>query len=134
MVSLGDLDQDGYGDFVVGAPFEDNGQGTVRIYYGRFSIDSIQSATILRSPNSQGFGSSFSKKHLDVDGNGLQDLAIGSYLSTEAFVYPRLASVWTSITMEPSVSFLDIESEVKRKLDLFPSFLTQCTVSHVVGV
>ncbi len=42
MASLGDLDGDGYGDFVVGSPFEDGGKGAVRIFLGKKDIAGIQ--------------------------------------------------------------------------------------------
>eukprot|EP00095_Tigriopus_kingsejongensis_P005078 maker-scaffold1482_size38982-snap-gene-0.12 protein:Tk05078 transcript:maker-scaffold1482_size38982-snap-gene-0.12-mRNA-1 annotation:"integrin alpha-ps4" len=40
LASLGDLDGDGYGDFIIGAPFED--QGAVHIYMGKQEISAIQ--------------------------------------------------------------------------------------------
>ena len=42
LVDLGDLDEDGYGDFAVGAPFEENGKGVVRLYYGQKDIAQIR--------------------------------------------------------------------------------------------
>ena len=42
IANLGDIDQDNYQDFVVGSPFEDNGMGVVRIFYGNPNIEYIQ--------------------------------------------------------------------------------------------
>jgi hypothetical protein len=42
VASLGDLDEDGFDDFVVGSPFEDDGKGAVRLYYGKSNILQIQ--------------------------------------------------------------------------------------------
>ena len=47
LVSLGDLDLDGYDDFAVGSPFEDEGKGAVRIYYGKKDIESIAGKDVL---------------------------------------------------------------------------------------
>lgn len=47
--SLGDLDGDGLGDFAVGSPYEDQGQGSVRIYFGSKKITSIQGDDVMIS-------------------------------------------------------------------------------------
>ena len=41
VVFLGDLDGDGFGEFAVGSPFEDNDRGVVRIYFGKERLESI---------------------------------------------------------------------------------------------
>ena len=35
VVNAGDVNQDGHGDFAVGAPYQDHGAGVVYIYFGR---------------------------------------------------------------------------------------------------
>ena len=35
---MGDLDKDGFSDFAVGAPYEDNGKGVVVLYFGTKEI------------------------------------------------------------------------------------------------
>ena len=71
-----------FGDFAVGAPFEDNGAGVVILYFGRKDIEYIDKKEIIKaSPGHMGFGASFSKKYMDIDNNQLSDLAIGSYMS-----------------------------------------------------
>ena len=42
VANAGDLDGDGMEEIAVGAPFEDGGRGTVRIYYGKRDIEAIQ--------------------------------------------------------------------------------------------
>ena len=115
--SLGDLDNDGYGDFAVGAPFEDNGSGVVRLFFGRKDIEyiDIKGSNIIRArPGQMGFGASFSKKSIDIDSNQLSDFAIGSYLSSEVTILRRLASVWAEIDVTPSITSIDIGNR-KRK-------------------
>ena len=95
LANVGDLDQDGFADFAVGSPFENEGKGAIRLYYGRADIENINAAIqkdlIIRATdidlNLRGFGISFTKTPLDVDGNQLMDLGIGKnkmiiYLST----------------------------------------------------
>ena len=38
----GDIDGDGFDDLAVGSPYEDNGAGAVRIYYGKKRLSGIQ--------------------------------------------------------------------------------------------
>ena len=40
--TLGDIDGDGFDDLAVGSPYEDNGAGAVRIYYGKKRLSGIQ--------------------------------------------------------------------------------------------
>ena len=44
IANVGDLDQDGFADFAVGSPFENEGKGVIRLYYGRADIENINSA------------------------------------------------------------------------------------------
>jgi hypothetical protein len=53
VANLGDLDKDGLEDFAVGSPFEDQGRGTIRIYYGKRIIENIQ-GTKLKVANNKG--------------------------------------------------------------------------------
>ena len=45
LASLGDVDGDGYKDLAVGSPYENDGVGAIRIYYGMRNIQSIQGKT-----------------------------------------------------------------------------------------
>ena len=76
-----------FGDFAVGAPFEDNGAGVVILYFGRKDIEYIDKKEIIKaSPGHMGFGASFSKKFMDIDNNQLSDLAVGSYMSGDVVI------------------------------------------------
>ncbi|XP_043271605.1 integrin alpha-8-like [Venturia canescens] len=80
---LGDLDHDGYGDIVVGAPYE-NDHGAIYVYNGnsnglttrysqRIGGKSISNAI-------RGFGASISQPR-DIDGNAYADIAVGAHQS-----------------------------------------------------
>ncbi|XP_063760929.1 integrin alpha-3-like isoform X2 [Eleginops maclovinus] len=79
VTSAGDLDQDGFTDFAVGAPF--HGTGSVMIFSGsRGGVSSeprqvIQGSSV--SPGFRTFGYSLSGGQ-DVDGNRYPDLLVGS--------------------------------------------------------
>ena len=89
----------------------------LRLYFGQREIAGIQKpADVIKAENNiRGFGISFSKNNLDVDGNGLTDIAIGSYLSDNVVVLKRLPSVWTEIEMD-GITSIDINN-ITRKLN-----------------
>nr|XP_020451271.1 integrin alpha-7 isoform X2 [Monopterus albus] len=75
--SVGDLDQDGYGDIAVGAPFD--GDGKVFIYRGSDAGIETKPAQVLdgRDFDVRRFGYSISGG-LDIDNNHYPDIAVGS--------------------------------------------------------
>uniref|UniRef100_A0A667ZLE4 Integrin subunit alpha 7 n=1 Tax=Myripristis murdjan TaxID=586833 RepID=A0A667ZLE4_9TELE len=75
--NIGDLDQDGYGDIAVGAPFD--GDGKVFIYRGSDAGIETKPAQVLdgRDFDVKRFGYSISGG-LDIDKNQYPDLAVGS--------------------------------------------------------
>ncbi|XP_019126273.1 integrin alpha-7 isoform X1 [Larimichthys crocea] len=77
VTSVGDLDQDGYGDIAVGAPFD--GDGKVFIYRGSDSGIETKPAQVLdgRDFDVRRFGYSISGG-LDIDNNQYPDIAVGS--------------------------------------------------------
>uniref|UniRef100_A0A0K2T9L5 Integrin alpha8like [Bombus impatiens] n=1 Tax=Lepeophtheirus salmonis TaxID=72036 RepID=A0A0K2T9L5_LEPSM len=80
--NLGDIDGDGFQDFVVGAPFEKEGEGAVYLYRGNpdFQIKDFSqkiTPTSLNLLTMAGFGYSFSNT-ADVDGNGTPDFVVGA--------------------------------------------------------
>ncbi|KAJ8912906.1 hypothetical protein NQ315_017236 [Exocentrus adspersus] len=91
--TLGDLNQDGYDDFAIGAPYDGpNGRGAVYIYYGskegiRKKFGQVIYAEVLESkvPVTT-FGFSIAGG-MDLDGNDYPDMAVGAYLSDSAFFF-----------------------------------------------
>ncbi|XP_033331338.2 integrin subunit alpha inflated isoform X1 [Megalopta genalis] len=111
--SLGDIDRDGYGDFVVGAPYGGlHGRGAVYIYHGSATgvLEKYSQAIYpedLRLPvDMQTFGFSVAGG-LDLDGNHYPDLVVGAYESSTA-VFFRSRPV---IKMDSYVTF-DQESKL----------------------
>uniref|UniRef100_A0A4W6FCR9 Integrin subunit alpha 6 n=1 Tax=Lates calcarifer TaxID=8187 RepID=A0A4W6FCR9_LATCA len=107
--NIGDINQDGYGDIAVGAPYSSSGR--VYIYCG--SSDGIHKneAQVLSSgsQNIHLFGYSLSG-NLDIDDNQYPDLAVGS-LSNSVFVYRSRPVVSVSISLQVTPSKIDITKE-----------------------
>ncbi|XP_030000900.1 integrin alpha-6-like [Sphaeramia orbicularis] len=104
--SIGDINQDGYGDIAVGAPYESTGR--VYIYCGSSDGINKKPAQVLK-PESKTvnlFGYSLSG-NLDVDDNQYPDLAVGS-LSDSVFVYRARPVVSVSISLKVTPHVLDI--------------------------
>ncbi|XP_051819301.1 integrin alpha-7 isoform X3 [Antechinus flavipes] len=83
VVTLGDINQDGFPDIAVGAPFD--GQGKVFIYHGSSLGVVPKPAQVLEGEavGIESFGYSLSGG-LDVDGNAYPDLLVGSLADTIA--------------------------------------------------
>lgn len=106
LASLGDIDRDGYGDFVVGAPYGGpNGRGAVYIYHGSRTgvLDKYSQAIHAEDLDNpvETFGFSVAGG-LDLDGNVYPDLVVGAYESAAAMFF-RFLSVESSFpTSDPS--------------------------------
>ncbi|KAM9844918.1 integrin alpha-6-like isoform 2-T2 [Aulostomus maculatus] len=86
--NLGDINQDGYHDFAVGAPYDADGAGNVYIYHGSAEELNFKKAAQVLSGQPLGaklFGYSLAG-NMDLDKNSYPDLAVGS-LSDSVFVY-----------------------------------------------
>ncbi|XP_060537100.1 integrin alpha-PS2 isoform X2 [Cylas formicarius] len=95
LASLGDMNQDGYDDFAVGAPYDGpNGQGAVYIFYGSVNGVLKKYGQVIYAEDIQTrsgkpiatFGFSVGGG-LDMDGNDYPDLAVGAYLSDSVFFF-----------------------------------------------
>ena len=91
IASGGDLNNDGYDDLVIGAPYDANG-GKVYIYMGRekgltsnSKPDQVISGRDLPHNNMQTFGYSLSGG-IDMDMNNHSDIVVGAYESDAAIV------------------------------------------------
>ncbi|XP_072028878.1 integrin alpha-9-like isoform X2 [Amphiura filiformis] len=90
IAAIGDVDQDGYNDVAIGAPYEDDGSGAVYIYHG--SVLGIRTKYAQRIAGRSvvagitSFGSSLSGG-LDMDSNGYPDLIVGAYQSAAVLYY-----------------------------------------------
>ncbi|XP_076595871.1 integrin alpha-6-like [Chaetodon auriga] len=107
--NIGDVNQDGYGDIAVGAPYD--GSGRVYLYYGSPDVVSKKPSQVL-SPASEKvtlFGYSLSG-NLDVDNNQYPDLAVGS-LSDSVFVYRARPVVTVSSSLKVTPHEIDITKE-----------------------
>ncbi|KAJ7317939.1 hypothetical protein JRQ81_004101, partial [Phrynocephalus forsythii] len=99
--ALGDLNQDGFQDFAVGAPLD--GDGKVYIYHGSNLGLVIKPAQILtgESVGIKMFGYSFSGG-LDIDGNFYPDLLVGSLSNTVALYRSRpVIHISRNVTISP---------------------------------
>ncbi|KAJ8012946.1 hypothetical protein DPEC_G00048170 [Dallia pectoralis] len=89
ITDLGDIDDDGFHDVAVGAPQEEELRGAIYIYNGRKTgtapTFSQRITGSLLGNDLKMFGQSISGG-IDVDGNGYQDVAVGSFLSDTAVV------------------------------------------------
>ncbi|KAG8003856.1 Integrin alpha-6 [Nibea albiflora] len=107
--NIGDINQDGFGDIAVGAPYD--GSGQVYLYYG--SSDGIHKkpAQVLSSGSNKVtlFGYSLSG-NLDVDNNQYPDLAVGS-LSDSVFVFRARPVVSVSSSLKITPNQIDITKE-----------------------
>ncbi|XP_061075326.1 integrin alpha-7 isoform X2 [Conger conger] len=111
---LGDLNQDGYEDLAVGAPFD--GHGKVFIFHGSISGINTKPAQILdgESMGMSGFGYSISGG-LDMDGNSYPDVAVGSLNDQVALYRSRpVVKVMREVTIKPQL--IDLEQPNCRGL------------------
>ncbi|CAL8281416.1 unnamed protein product [Lota lota] len=102
--NLGDINQDSYPDFAVGAPYDDQGAGVVYIYHGSEKGTDYKKASqmLMGKPlNTNQFGYSLAG-NMDLDQNSYPDLAVGS-LSDSVFVFRArpVVDIKKKITVTP---------------------------------
>jgi hypothetical protein len=110
VAGAGDVNRDGYGDVIVGAPLNNAGgyaAGRAYIYFGGASMDNIADVTLTGAAAYDEFGFSVASAG-DVNGDGYSDVIVGApfnsaggaaagraylYLSSSPPIIPRIASV-----------------------------------------
>ncbi|XP_055007734.1 integrin alpha-6-like isoform X2 [Boleophthalmus pectinirostris] len=112
VAKIGDINQDGYHDFAVGAPNYDNGMGSVYIYHGSpTGLKSTRAAQILlgKPLGMKMFGYSLAG-NMDLDKNSYPDLAVGSL--SDAVVLYRARPV---ISIDKKITFTPKEIDLTNK-------------------
>ncbi len=117
--TAGDVNGDGYGDIIIGAPYYDNGQideGAAFLYFGSTSgISFSEDWSGESNQASANFGASVSTAG-DVNGDGYSDIIVGApnYGANEnggVYLYlgsqdgPSLTSDWFKYGLQPSGNF-----------------------------
>ncbi|XP_048101456.1 integrin alpha-M-like [Alosa alosa] len=106
LASLADLNGDGIRDVAVGAPLEDNGQGSVYIFNGRRGgINPTYSQRIAGSSvhsKLQFFGLTVAPSALDQSGDKLPDIAVGSKGKVLLLRSRPIVSIVTTVTFDPA--------------------------------
>ncbi|XP_051797424.1 integrin alpha-3-like isoform X1 [Acanthochromis polyacanthus] len=105
ITAAGDLNQDGFQDFAVGAPFHES--GSVMIWTGSSDGISPQPSQVIHgssvSPRFRTFGYSLSAG-VDVDGNKYPDLLVGSLDDTVALLRSRpVVQLNKTLRVEPEI-------------------------------
>ncbi|XP_060783229.1 integrin alpha-6 [Neoarius graeffei] len=103
VANIGDINHDGYNDFAVGAPYDNDGDGAVYIYLGKTGHFSQKENQVLQGKphRIKLFGYSLAG-NMDIDGNSYPDLAVGS-LSDSVLVYRAkpIISMEKTLTLTP---------------------------------
>ncbi|XP_059498918.1 integrin alpha-10 isoform X3 [Stegostoma tigrinum] len=105
LIAVPDLNYDAFNDVVVGAPLEDGHRGAVYIYHGH--QDTIvpkykqRIAASAVDPGLWYFGRS-ADGQMDVDGDGLIDVAVGAFGKAVIFGILRVVQVNASVKFSPA--------------------------------
>lgn len=111
VTAIGDIDADGYNDLAVGAPYENDGSGTVYIYRGTSTgLNDRPSQTIsgtIFNPPIKTFG--FSITAADFDSNQYNDIVVGAYESAMIAYIPArpIAKITSQLIFVPDKVTLD---------------------------
>ncbi|XP_049976641.1 integrin alpha-V isoform X1 [Alexandromys fortis] len=114
---LGDLDQDGFNDIAIAAPYggEDK-KGLVYIFNGRSTgLNSVPSQILEGQWAAQGMPPSFGysmKGATDVDENGYPDLVVGAFGVDRAILYRARPVVTVNAGLEVYPSILNQENKI----------------------
>ncbi|RXN32374.1 integrin alpha-M-like protein [Labeo rohita] len=106
VASPADLNVDGFKDVLIGAPLEEDGQGSIYIFNG--GVDQIKPTYSQRIAGSsvhsglQFFGQALSQSSLDHSGDSLPDIAVGSKGAVLLLRTRPIVSVDVKVTHNPS--------------------------------
>ncbi|XP_067326188.1 integrin alpha-IIb [Anolis sagrei] len=132
IASLGDIDQDGYIDIAIGAPFagQDEG-GRVYIYHGGNDGLSASPKQILENPFTGPAGFGFAIRGAsDVDANGYPDVLVGAYRASKVAVY-RAQPV---VVVKAQLVLPDVLNPENKMCDASGSQVSCFTIQMCVGV
>ncbi|XP_075041027.1 integrin alpha-V [Mixophyes fleayi] len=116
IAGLGDVDQDGFNDVAIGAPYAGEGKkGLVYIYNGRSSgVSSAPSQVIVGQWASKTMPASFGyslKGATDVDNNGYPDLVVGAFGADKAILYRSRPVITVNAILDVNPAILNPESK-----------------------
>jgi hypothetical protein len=94
VASAGDIDADGFGDVIVGAPFYDNSQGRVTLYRGSATGLSTTPAWTMESGQGGARMGNALGTAGDVNGDGYADVIVGAYSYSNGQGYEGRAYVF----------------------------------------
>ncbi|KAG8510489.1 Integrin alpha-6 [Galemys pyrenaicus] len=98
--NIGDINQDGYPDIAVGAPYDDLGK--VFIYHGSPDGINTKPTQVLEAINTSYFGYSIAG-NMDLDGNKYPDVAVGSLTDTVTVFRSRpVINIQKTVTVTPN--------------------------------
>ncbi|XP_031423968.1 integrin alpha-X-like isoform X2 [Clupea harengus] len=121
LASLADLNGDGIRDVAVGAPLEDDGQGSVYIFNGRRrGVNPEYSQRIAGSSVRSGlqfFGLTVAQSALDQSRDELPDIAVGSKGEVLLLRSRPIVSIETKVTFDPAK---------------IPTSISDCTQSNTI--
>ena len=106
----GDLDDDGYEDLVVGAPYLDvtTDEGLVYVYFGSVSGPDSTPTTLTGAVAGEGFGAAVAGVG-DVDGDGVDDLLVGAPNSDAGALGGGRAALYVGVSGTGPVNVADWE-------------------------
>ena len=109
-VSTGDINGDGYSDILAGAFGYDGGNGRVYIYYGGPDFDTEADLILESIGENEKFGVEAASPG-DLNGDGIDDIVIGSYNETEsmnnAYIFWGGPDINTSPDLTLDISLID---------------------------
>lgn len=125
---IGDVNNDGYNDLAVAAPFEED--GAVYIFHGSENgLLEVYTQKIKQSKTSM-FGYSISRG-VDIDGNGFKDIAIGSPNSSEVFIFKSYPILKVDSTIEIISNDLILNNSISSKF--CAKINSDCKVADGIG-